>query len=144
LDTNRTMDNVEKHNICTNVPSSQTFRSYLLIVLISKGELKSVRLVSYSSEVLVRTQQTAQYHNAEDHNVSLHRHGNLKYYDMVHAAVSSRWYFGPSESAAFSHCWLLCNHEAVSCAAPILAQLIIVLFDRSKHSGEGARGSVVG
>jgi hypothetical protein len=24
------MDNVEKHNIFTNVPSSQTFRSYLL------------------------------------------------------------------------------------------------------------------
>jgi ribosome modulation factor len=22
------MDNVQKHNICTNVPSSQTFRSY--------------------------------------------------------------------------------------------------------------------
>jgi hypothetical protein len=27
--TNRTMDNVQKHNSCTNVPSSQTFRSYL-------------------------------------------------------------------------------------------------------------------
>jgi hypothetical protein len=24
----KTMDNVKKHNICTNVPSSQTFRSY--------------------------------------------------------------------------------------------------------------------
>jgi hypothetical protein len=24
------MDNVQEHNICTNVPSSQTFRSYLL------------------------------------------------------------------------------------------------------------------
>jgi hypothetical protein len=23
------MDNVQKHNICTNVPSSQTFRSYV-------------------------------------------------------------------------------------------------------------------
>jgi hypothetical protein len=28
LDENRTMDNVQKHNICTNVPSSQTFRPY--------------------------------------------------------------------------------------------------------------------
>jgi uncharacterized membrane protein (Fun14 family) len=28
LDKYRTMDNVQKHNICTNVPSSQTFRSY--------------------------------------------------------------------------------------------------------------------
>jgi hypothetical protein len=28
LDTDMTMDNVQKHNICTNVPSSQTFRSY--------------------------------------------------------------------------------------------------------------------
>jgi hypothetical protein len=29
LDENRTMDNVQKHNICTNLPSSQTFSSYL-------------------------------------------------------------------------------------------------------------------
>jgi hypothetical protein len=28
LDKNRTMDNVQKHNISINVPSSQTFRSY--------------------------------------------------------------------------------------------------------------------
>jgi hypothetical protein len=28
LDKDRTMDNVQQHNICTNVPSSQTFRSY--------------------------------------------------------------------------------------------------------------------
>jgi hypothetical protein len=28
LDKNRTMDNVQKRNICINVPSSQTFRSY--------------------------------------------------------------------------------------------------------------------
>jgi hypothetical protein len=33
LDKDRTMDNVQKHNICTNVPSSQTFRSYLLFFL---------------------------------------------------------------------------------------------------------------
>jgi hypothetical protein len=29
LNKNRTMDNVQKHNICINVSSSQTFRSYL-------------------------------------------------------------------------------------------------------------------
>jgi hypothetical protein len=29
LDKDKTMDNVQKHSICTNVPSSQTFRSYL-------------------------------------------------------------------------------------------------------------------
>jgi hypothetical protein len=29
LDKNRTMDNVQKHNICINVPSSQTFGSYV-------------------------------------------------------------------------------------------------------------------
>jgi hypothetical protein len=29
LDKNRTMDNVQNRNICTNVPSSQTFISYL-------------------------------------------------------------------------------------------------------------------
>jgi hypothetical protein len=28
LDKDMTMDNVQKHNIFTNVPSSQTFRSY--------------------------------------------------------------------------------------------------------------------
>jgi hypothetical protein len=28
LDKNRTMGNVQKHNICTNVPSSQAFRAY--------------------------------------------------------------------------------------------------------------------
>jgi hypothetical protein len=27
------MDNVQKHNICINVPSSQTFRNILLFVL---------------------------------------------------------------------------------------------------------------
>jgi hypothetical protein len=27
------VDNVQKHNICTNVPSSQTFRSYLDMIL---------------------------------------------------------------------------------------------------------------
>jgi hypothetical protein len=30
LDENRIMDNVQKHNICTNVPSPETFRSYQL------------------------------------------------------------------------------------------------------------------
>jgi hypothetical protein len=30
LDKDRTMDNVQKHNIYTNVPPSQTFISYLL------------------------------------------------------------------------------------------------------------------
>jgi hypothetical protein len=30
LDEDRTMVNVQKHNICTNTPSSQTFRSCLL------------------------------------------------------------------------------------------------------------------
>jgi hypothetical protein len=29
LDENMTTDNVQKHNICTDVPSSQTLRSYL-------------------------------------------------------------------------------------------------------------------
>jgi hypothetical protein len=31
FDKNRTMDNVQEHNICTNVPSSQTSRSYQLL-----------------------------------------------------------------------------------------------------------------
>jgi hypothetical protein len=29
LDKDRMMENIKQHNICTNVPSSQTFRSYL-------------------------------------------------------------------------------------------------------------------
>jgi hypothetical protein len=33
LDKNRAMDNVQKHNSCINVPSSQTFRSYGTTVL---------------------------------------------------------------------------------------------------------------
>jgi hypothetical protein len=34
LDKDRMMDTVQEHNICTNVPPSQTPRSYLLIVLV--------------------------------------------------------------------------------------------------------------
>jgi hypothetical protein len=34
LDKNRMMASVQKHNICTNVPSSQNFRSYLLHVIL--------------------------------------------------------------------------------------------------------------
>jgi hypothetical protein len=34
------MDNVQKHNICTYVPSSQTFRSYLRI-----GSLKGTSII---------------------------------------------------------------------------------------------------
>jgi hypothetical protein len=30
LDKDKTMNNVQKRNICTNVPSSETFRSYLV------------------------------------------------------------------------------------------------------------------
>jgi hypothetical protein len=33
LDKDKTMDNVQKHNICTNVPSAQTFRSYLHVIV---------------------------------------------------------------------------------------------------------------
>jgi hypothetical protein len=32
LDKGRTIDNIQKYNICTNVQSSQTFRSYLLLI----------------------------------------------------------------------------------------------------------------
>jgi hypothetical protein len=41
LDKNRIMDNVLKHNICINVPSSQTSRSDgLLFNLLRMGRLK--------------------------------------------------------------------------------------------------------
>jgi hypothetical protein len=36
LDKNSIMDNSQKHHICTNVPSSQTFRSYFQFILLSK------------------------------------------------------------------------------------------------------------
>jgi hypothetical protein len=35
-DTDRMMDNVQEHNICTNVPLSQTFRSSLKLVFTQK------------------------------------------------------------------------------------------------------------
>jgi hypothetical protein len=43
----RAMDNVQKHNICTNVPSSQTLRSYNV-------EFKSHGTKSYQSKEFVR------------------------------------------------------------------------------------------
>jgi hypothetical protein len=39
LDKARTMDNAQKHNICTNVPSSQTFRSYLKFIVFAAQQL---------------------------------------------------------------------------------------------------------
>jgi hypothetical protein len=46
LGKNRTMDSVQKHNICTNVPSSQTFRSYLVILCFAEiGQLMSRSLI---------------------------------------------------------------------------------------------------
>jgi hypothetical protein len=36
LDKDETMDNVQEYNICTNLPSSQTLRSYLLHWMESK------------------------------------------------------------------------------------------------------------
>jgi hypothetical protein len=39
LHKDRMMANVQKHNICTNVPSSQTFRSYPLVELFYFSDL---------------------------------------------------------------------------------------------------------
>jgi hypothetical protein len=36
------MDNAQKHNICTNVPSSQAFTSYVLLRLTNLKHLESV------------------------------------------------------------------------------------------------------
>jgi hypothetical protein len=36
LDKNSTMDDVQKRKICTNLPSSQTYRSYRLMVVEKK------------------------------------------------------------------------------------------------------------
>jgi hypothetical protein len=59
LDKDSLIDNVQKHNICTNVPSSQTFRSYLpdstfnmmrnkiaILEILNKQGFSSVRLLT--------------------------------------------------------------------------------------------------
>jgi hypothetical protein len=57
LDKSRTMDNVQKHNICTNVSSSQTVRSYLhysttvLTFEMAQSELIAVSLIFLTSVV---------------------------------------------------------------------------------------------
>jgi hypothetical protein len=46
LDKDKTMDNVQKHNICTNVLLSQTFRSYLpYIDLVNEGDTHATDVV---------------------------------------------------------------------------------------------------
>jgi hypothetical protein len=35
LDKNRTLDNVQKHDTCINVPLSQTFRSYVYLCVLN-------------------------------------------------------------------------------------------------------------
>jgi hypothetical protein len=52
LDKDITMDNVQKHNICTNVPSSQAFRSYLKILSVSLGFLKLTYFIQKRESVL--------------------------------------------------------------------------------------------
>jgi hypothetical protein len=40
LDKNRMLDNVQKHNVCTNGPSSKNFRSYVDVVMLNKARKK--------------------------------------------------------------------------------------------------------
>jgi hypothetical protein len=40
LDKDKTMDNVQKHNICTNVPSSQNFRSCVQYISLSNSRTR--------------------------------------------------------------------------------------------------------
>jgi hypothetical protein len=49
------MDNVQKHNICVNVQSSQTFRSDVLSVILINFGL--YRLIAYPAVVTVGTDQ---------------------------------------------------------------------------------------
>jgi hypothetical protein len=60
LDKDKMMDNVQKHNICTNVPLSQTFRSYLSMIQLGQNAsvkccIVSLRIIKaywiYSSDV---------------------------------------------------------------------------------------------
>jgi hypothetical protein len=39
----RTMDDVQKHNVCINVPSSQTFRSYCDYIVLYFLEMNSMK-----------------------------------------------------------------------------------------------------
>jgi hypothetical protein len=45
LDKDRTMDNVQKHNTCINVPSSQTFRSESELLVLELQMFKIVIVV---------------------------------------------------------------------------------------------------
>jgi hypothetical protein len=58
IDKNRTMNNVQKHNICINIPSSQTFRFYQshnLALCIQYEMPITVATRSYASTVFVRS-----------------------------------------------------------------------------------------
>jgi hypothetical protein len=46
LDKDKTMNNVQERNICTNVPSSQTFRSYFLYYILTLQLQAISKLVS--------------------------------------------------------------------------------------------------
>jgi hypothetical protein len=43
------MDNVQKYNICTNVPSSQTFRSYLHLITVYSCAFQFVSLCTFTN-----------------------------------------------------------------------------------------------
>jgi hypothetical protein len=53
LNKNRTMDNVQKHNSCFNIPLSQTFRSYLCYVFSQTSLCHSMILMCFMKTVII-------------------------------------------------------------------------------------------
>jgi hypothetical protein len=62
FDKDRTMDNVQKHNICIVVPSSKTFRSYSVIYISSCAKISHLSYTSkqwvFMYEIHVKSEKT--------------------------------------------------------------------------------------
>jgi hypothetical protein len=51
------MDNVQEHNSCINIPSSQTFRSLLITLLINlKQQIFILKIINLRSEVFMEAE----------------------------------------------------------------------------------------
>jgi hypothetical protein len=53
LDKDRTMDNVQEHNVCITVPSSQTFRSYW--IFLSRGSFSKYKAIRRRNSLLLHS-----------------------------------------------------------------------------------------
>jgi hypothetical protein len=60
------MDNVQKRNICVNIPSTQMFISYLALSLLTS---RLWNRAAGSFKMLITTYQATRFHNQENHNL---------------------------------------------------------------------------